>query len=434
MSASRRSQLRKVVIVNTADEGGGAERISMAMLDGFAAKGIETWLLVGDKKTDHPHVMPFFLSPYFNYRHYGAWNRLALLEVRRKLARWLGLEDHNHPYTHQILRLTGSPPDLVICHNLHGGFFDLRALLALSARVPVVLRLFDCWLFTGHCAYPFGCLRWQTGCGRCPDLAIPPAIRRDATRINWWRKRRALGRARFYASAESNWMLERARQSLLAPAVGEWKLIRGGVDLQTFVPGPRLDARRELGLDPTGFIAVFVANHGDLSALKDFGTIRQALAELAVSSPDIRLQLVSIGGMAKPDERISSGISMRQVGYIRSSTRLASYYRAADFMVHSSLEEAFGLCVAEALACGLPVISASHGGVHEIVAHEQNGLLVAPRNPLALADAITRLLDDPARLAAMGEAAAAGRGTFDRQTMVDQMHAWCTDIVERRRA
>ncbi len=65
-----RAPLRKVVIVNTSDEGGGAERISMATLDGFTALGIETWLLVGDKKTEHPRVLPLFLSPFVDYRGY----------------------------------------------------------------------------------------------------------------------------------------------------------------------------------------------------------------------------------------------------------------------------------------------------------------------------------------------------------------------------
>ena len=93
--SSRRPPLRKVVIVNTADLGGGAERMSMAVLDGFAALGIETWLLVGDKKTDHPRVMPFYLSPFFDYRPYDtvlwqayyAWRRRC-----RSLARHRGLQ------------------------------------------------------------------------------------------------------------------------------------------------------------------------------------------------------------------------------------------------------------------------------------------------------------------------------------------------------
>ena len=51
--------------------------------------------------------------------------------------------------------------------------------------MPVALTLHDEWLLTGHCAYTLGCERWRIGCGRCPDLTIYPAIRRDSTAENF---------------------------------------------------------------------------------------------------------------------------------------------------------------------------------------------------------------------------------------------------------
>jgi glycosyltransferase involved in cell wall biosynthesis len=424
-----RPPLRKVAIVNTADEGGGAERMSLAVLDGFADLGIETWLLVGDKKTAHPGVMPFYLSPFVDYRSRDL-SRTALA-ARRRVTHWLGLEDFGHPYSRRILELTGSPPDLVLCHNLHGGYFDLRVLPALSRRVPVVVRLFDSWLLTGHCAYALGCPRWQSGCGRCPDLTIPPAIRRDATRVNWWRKRRILSGARLYVSAESRWMLDRARESLLAPAVAEWKLIPGGVDLATFSPGPQLAARREWGLPPDASILLNVANAGPENPLKDFPTIRQALGKLGGREPG-RPTVLLAAGADGPDEPVGPGLVVRRLGYIRSPARLASLYRAADVYVHAAVEETFGLSVAEALASGLPVVTASRGGVLEIVEHERTALVVPPGDAGALADALARLLDDPARRAAMGAAAAASaRARLDRRTMVQALHDWCADIHAR---
>jgi glycosyltransferase involved in cell wall biosynthesis len=424
----RRAPLRKVVIVNTADEGGGAERMSMAILEGFAALGLETWLLVGDKKTDHPHVLPFYQSPFLDYRHYEKALHRTALEARRRAERWLGLEDFSHPYSHRILDLTGSCPDLVLCHNLHGGYFDLRALADLSQRVPVLLRLFDSWLLTGHCANTLGCPRWQTGCGRCPDLNIPPAIRRDATRFNWLRKRRSLRGARLFVSAESQWILDRAKQSLFAPAVAEWKLIPGGVDLDTFSPGLQSAARQELGLDPEGHIVLFVANRGPENPLKDFPTVYQAMLELGRRNPDKRIDLLAVGSGGR-DEQIAPGIVVRRLGYIRSPGRLASLYRAADVYVHAALEETFGLSVAEALACGVPVVTASRGGVLELVQHGRTALTVPSRTPVDLADAIARLLSSPSLRRTMGVAAAASaRAHLDRRMMISALHAWCAEI------
>ena len=413
-------QLSKVVIINTADVGGGAESVSMAVLDGFNALGVDTWLLVGDKKTDHPRVMK--LAPN---RHFQIKIRSPRLG---RVARWLGLEDFDHPYAHEILRLTGSPPDLVLCHNLHGGYFDLRALTPLSHKIPVILRLFDTWMFSGHCAYSLGCPRWETGCGRCPDLAIPPAIRRDATRINWWRKRWILSGGRFFVSGESQWILDRAKQSLLAPAVAQWKLISGGVDLKTFSPGSREVGRRRWGLEPDIAAILYVANLGADNPYKDFGTVRRALERIDTQFLGRRVELLVAGGDG-PDEHIAPGVTVRRLGYVRSPAHLADLYRAADVYVHAAIEETFGNSVAEALACGTPVVVASRGGVLELVDHESTALVVPPGQPDELAKALVRLLGDPLLGATLGTAGlAAARARFDRQTMIHDLHHWCAMV------
>jgi glycosyltransferase involved in cell wall biosynthesis len=324
--------------------------------------------------------------------------------------------------------LTGSPPDLVLCHNLHGGYFDLRAIVPLSRRLPVVLRLFDSWLFTGHCAYPLQCPRWQTGCGQCPDLARPPAIERDATRYNWQRKRRILSGGHFFASAESAWMIERGRQSLLAPAVRDWQMIRGGVDLATFAPGSRTEARQELGLDLDAPIALHVSNLGSDNPIKDFATIRRALQGIARREPARRLVLLVVGAPGD-DEIFGEGITLRHLGYERSRQRLAQFYRAADIYVHAAIEESYGLAVAEALACGTPVVTAATGGVLEIIQDGRTGLVVSVGDASKLGEAVAALLDAPERRAAMGRAAAAfARTQLDRRDMIAALHVWCDQI------
>ena len=85
------------------------------------------------------------------------------------------------------------------------------------------------------------------------------------------------------------------------------------------------------------------------------------------------------GGSEGPDERIAPGIVVSRLGYIRSPGRLASLYRAADVYVHAALEETSGLSVAEALACGAPVVTASRGGVLELVRHGRSALTVPSR-------------------------------------------------------
>jgi glycosyltransferase involved in cell wall biosynthesis len=420
-------QLRKIVIVNTADEGGGAERVSMAVLKGFLELGLDAWLLVGNKSGDHFRVLSFSESPFFDYRPYGNAHLVQEIERRRNNDLSIGLEDFNHPYSHRISEMTGSPPDLVLCHNLHGGYFDLRVLSELSGRVPVALRLFDTWLQAGHCGYSLGCDRWRNGCGACPDLTIPPAISQDASRFNLQRKQRIFQEARLFISAESRWMLDRAKQSVLAAAAIDWKHIPGGVDLDTFFPGSRNDARERLGLDPDTKLLLYVANQGSANRYKDFDTVRRALAALPRRHQERGIVLLVAGSNAQ-DEEVVPGIQIRHVGYIQSRPHLADFYRAADIAIHSAFEETFGNVVAEALACGTPVVAASGGGVLELIDHGRTGLAVPPREPARLADAIAQLLDMPAFGAEMGAAAAeAARRNLDSQVMIRNLQSWCSE-------
>jgi len=338
------------------------------------------------------------------------------------------LEDYEHPYSHHVLSLTGSAPDLVLCHDLHPSFFDLRALAALSNTVPVALRLFNFWLFTGHCAQALECQRWESGCGACPDLTLPPAIPFDLTRVNWHRKRRALANCRLFVSAESQWMLQRAHRSLLANAVADWRLIRGGVDLAIFHPGSKPEARRALGISENAAILLYVANGGPVNPFKDFITVRSALSAMS-RRPLARPVELLVAGSFGPDERISENVIIRQIGYERSPARMAQLYVAADVYVHASLEEPFGLSVCEALACGTPTALASAGGVLENVRDGENALVVPVGDAIALSEAITRLLTRPDFASAIGlRAAGRAKDLLDHRVMLQQLHDWCLEI------
>ncbi|HEY1237872.1 MAG TPA: glycosyltransferase [Solirubrobacterales bacterium] len=410
--------VRKIVLVNTSDAGGGAERVSMDLLDGFAALGTDAWLAVAEKRTQHPRVVSFYTSPHVDYRPKRRFDRTRL-QARRRLDGRIGLEDFNHPYTRHLIELTGSPPDVVLCNNLHGGYFDLRQLRPLSRRLPIVLRLADGWSFTGHCAVPGSCDRWRTGCGHCPDLAAPPSISRDASRMNWRRKRRIYAHSRVFVIAPSRWMLERARASMLAPSIARARVIPNGVDLGTFTPDGNW-ARRS---DPGPPRLVFAANAGAANPHKDFETIRAALRMI-----DGPLELVSVGGKGGVEE-LGGGIRIRHMPEL-TRTRLAALYRSATAYVHASAEESFGLTSAEALACGTPVVAASRGGLSEVVDDGINGFIHPPGDADGLAGSVRRLIADPELRARMGASAASRGAAFDRDRMVRNVHEFCTEAIE----
>jgi len=103
---------------------------------------------------------------------------------------------------------------------------------------------------------------------------------------------------------------------------------------------------------------------------------------------------------------------------------LPAYYAAGDVFAmpcrtrRAGLDvEGLGMVFLEAAACGRPVVAGTSGGAPETVLEGTTGHVVDPRSPAAVADAITGLLDEPARARAMG---AAGRA------WVEQRWSWTT--------
>ena len=85
---------------------------------------------------------------------------------------------------------------------------------------------------------------------------------------------------------------------------------------------------------------------------------------------------------------------------------MESVFAGAHLYVHSALEEAFGIAIAEAMAAGLPVVATCVGGIPDVVADGETGWLVASGDARALADRLEELIQDGAARARMG---AAGR-------------------------
>ncbi|MDZ7292067.1 MAG: glycosyltransferase family 4 protein, partial [candidate division KSB1 bacterium] len=83
------------------------------------------------------------------------------------------------------------------------------------------------------------------------------------------------------------------------------------------------------------------------------------------------------------------------------------YLRQADLFVMSSISEGLSNALLEAMSAGLPVVMTSVGGAVDVIRHEENGLLVPPRDFQSLATAMLRLFDNPALAEKLGKAAKA---------------------------
>lgn len=305
-SGPQREYAMTIVQVSTFERGGGAAWVAWRLFSEYRQRGLNSYLAVGKKLTGDPDVRE--ISSVAGSTVWSRWltslatavdarveNPRAFGRALRHLAapsHWihgqLGIEDFGSPGTAHIPDMFPRRPDVIHCHNLHGqvtgacGYFDLRALPSLSRRFPVILTLHDAWPFTGHCAHSFACERWRTGCGRCPDLTIYPAIRRDATAQNWRRKQEIYRESSLFLATPSQWLMEEAKHSILAPAIREARVIPNGVDLAVFKPGDRSHARRSIGL-PLDAIVLLSASVGIRgNVFKDYATLKREIGRAHV--------------------------------------------------------------------------------------------------------------------------------------------------------
>jgi glycosyltransferase involved in cell wall biosynthesis len=96
---------------------------------------------------------------------------------------------------------------------------------------------------------------------------------------------------------------------------------------------------------------------------------------------------------------------------------------ACDLFALASIHEGLPVALMEALALGLPVVATTAGGVSEVVEHGREGLLVSPRRPMELADALVTLLTDDNRRRRMSVAAVRRGATLSIDTAVRRTEA-----------
>ncbi|HEX7079092.1 MAG TPA: glycosyltransferase [Candidatus Eisenbacteria bacterium] len=234
---------------------------------------------------------------------------------------------------------------------------------------------------------------------------LAPGPRRVLSRRVDFLVRRNPGSVLLYAlpidaiAAISNGVREALIRSGVDP--GRIRVVPSGVDLTPFAaPFDRERARERHGMGRDDVIAIHVAA---LAPHKSQTTLLEAAAVARGRVPALRIWIVGEGPLRSALEAehraLDLGDSVRFLGFREDVIELL---RAADLFVISSYLEGLGTSILDAMAAGLAVVGTRVGGIPEAVRDGESGLLVPPRDPAALADALVSLALDPARRARMG--------------------------------
>ena len=191
------------------------------------------------------------------------------------------------------------------------------------------------------------------------------------------------------------------------------EVLHNPIDTGRFRPDDeaRASARREIGADAD---CIVIGYCGRLIEEKGIDVLIRATARLIAEHRDIRLivvgsdaQNVSLHGepLAPKLDTLARQFGIADhVDFLGARGDAERWYNAMDILVlPSTCSEAFGLTVAEALACRRPAVASRVGGIPEILSGPLDELLVPPGDGEALAAVLKRLIDDPERRARLGQ-------------------------------
>ena len=235
-------------------------------------------------------------------------------------------------------------------------------------RVPVFLRLHG-WFFN----------RTQGRVDPWPTLSFKE-------KISWRMQRDTLIKADGVAAVAADtgdfvkqvWRINR-----------DIKTIYNAVDSQSFAPGGEKDPCQ-------------ILFSGRLIPRKGIDVLAEAMPLVIKEFPGVKLAVAGADALSdngiQNSQMLRDRIGLKHVEYLGQLTQdqLKFWLRKSSILVMPSLDEAFPMSALEAMASGCALIASAVGGLKELIDHEEDGLLVDPGNAPMLANAIARLLKDPA--------------------------------------
>jgi glycosyltransferase involved in cell wall biosynthesis len=299
--------------------------------------------------------------------------------------------------------LRRSPVDIVHTHNAFHGIAGRIA--ARLAGTPVIVQTVHNW--------------WYLDPPRAPRSIAYRALERLGG---------LLSDAVYFINRDD---LHRATRERII-AAGRCQFIGNGIDVDDFrarlASADGTAIRHELGVELGIPLVVMVAR---FEPPKDHATFLEAFDAVRRRVPDAHALLIGYG----PD-RAAVEASARARG-MSGSVRCLSHrddipaiLSACNLLVLASQREGFGRALVEGMVAGLPVIGSDVAGIRDVIDHGRTGLLVAPGQPGALADAMTRVLSDDSyarRLAEAGRAHAVE--AFDESVPAARLAASYRELV-----
>jgi len=203
-------------------------------------------------------------------------------------------------------------------------------------------------------------------------------------------------------------------------------VIHNGVDIHEFKPVERLHPsllhkKRELGIPETSPVVGMIANFFPYKGHHEFII---AASEIHRHYPQARFLCVGEDcGIQQQLEQLCRELGIyKYIIFTKGDQNVPELIHLIDIQVSASYEEGFSNVILEGMASGKPIIATSVGGTPEAVLHNVTGLLISPKDPTALTQAILSLLNNPEFASILGHnGRKRGEKHFSMEKMIDKL-------------
>jgi len=383
-----------VTIINNKDSAGGAANAAYRLHKGFDTIGIDSFMLVKDKKTQNKRVLQ--VRPFENKSSSRDVDIINAFQHQYINQNRTPLTNTKFTFPFPGYDLSGleliKRADIINLHFIASfqSIESIQKLLLLGK--PVVWTLHDQWAFTGGCHYSAGCDKYKTNCSECPQLEndeynIPKKVLKN--------KRSLIDRSKLFIVTPSKWLSRVARESFLFKGL-TIETIPNSIETDIFCPvGDKGESKKKYNIPNDVVNILFGAPSGNIKR-KGFDKLLEAF-ESCYKNRKFRklvkrkkINLLCFGTPSKDIEKLN--IPYISFGKINDDYELRDIYNASDFFVLPSLEDNLPNTMLESMSCGTPLVAFNIGGMPDVITANETGRLVPPFDTEKFAESIVDLI------------------------------------------
>ena len=371
----------KIVHLNTNSDSGGAAIAAKRHCQAMIAAGIDAKMVAYRGFSDNNTIIyPFNKISILQHIKDSIAYRVSKGLVNHSL--W-NLESNDFDVTRckEV-----KEADIIYVHWVSGylGTKSINSLLSLGK--PIVWYMHDMAPITGGCHHSFDCKGYEKDCANCPELRCCKFMAKKQLRrhMQWNSCQNLIG------AAPSRWLTDCIKESSVFRGHQAF-CIPNVIDTSIFRPLKKKDIREKLHLPHDKKLIMFAS----MPAHDRYKGSKYLVQILEFMAANTKYEFLVAGNSNIDLFSPTTRSKIHSVGYISNEKQMAEVYNAADVYLITSLAENFPNVILECMACGVPAVGFSTGGIKDQIHHKKNGWITEPKQVNDVIEGIFWVLENP---------------------------------------